>query len=54
MMEEGFNFWNNWQNEVINSQNVMFPANKSLNGNIKGGLGIWCGYGQSTTRIIAK
>lgn len=54
MTEEGFSFWNSWQNEVINSQNVMFPANKSLQGNIKGGLGIWCGYGQSTMRIIAK
>jgi len=52
--EEGFNFWNSWQNEVINAQNVIFPANSSLKGNIKGGIGIWCGYGQSTIRIVAK
>lgn len=54
MTEEGFAFWNSWQNELINSQNVIFPANRSLNGNINGGIGIWCGYGQNTMRIIAR
>ena len=54
MSKEGFDFWNIWQNEIINSQNAIFPANKSLKSNITGGIGIWCGYGQSTVRITAR
>lgn len=52
MNKEGYDFWNSWQNEVLNSQNPIFPANTSLKSNIKGnGIGIWCGYGQSTHSI---
>ena len=54
MTREGFDFWNLWQNEIVNAQNVIFPANRSLQGNISGGIGIWCGYGQSTKNIIAR
>ena len=55
MPKHGFDFWNGWQNEIINAQNPIFPANSSLKGNIEGGgVGIWCGYGQSVKRIIAK
>lgn len=52
MSKEGFDFWNSWQYEIINTQNPLFPANKSLKGNIKGGgLGFWSGYGQSSQAI---
>lgn len=52
MSKEGFDFWNSWQYEIINSQNPIFPANKSLKGNIKGGgLGFWSGYGQDLQSI---
>ena len=54
MPKEGFDFWNLWQNEIINAKNAIFPANTSLKSNINGGIGIWCGYGQSTVRIIAR
>ncbi len=54
MTKEGFDFWNIWQNEIINAQNAIFPANSSLKGNISGGIGIWCGYGQSTVGIVAR
>ena len=54
MHKEGFDFWNIWQNELINAQNAIFPANTSLKSNINGGIGIWCGYGQSTVRITAQ
>ena len=54
MPKEGFDFWNSWQNEIINSQNAIFPSNSSLRSNIKGGIGIWCGYGQSTLGIMAR
>ncbi|MDR2040018.1 MAG: DUF4249 domain-containing protein [Bacteroidales bacterium] len=54
MTKEGFDFWNLWQNEIINAQNAIFPANSSLKSNISGGLGIWCGYGQHTVNILAR
>lgn len=46
--KETLDFWNSWQNEIVNSQNPIYPSNTSLKSNIKGGIGIWAGYGQST------
>ncbi|MCD0468520.1 DUF4249 domain-containing protein [Flavobacterium sp. JAS] len=46
--KEALDFWNSWQNEIVNSRNPIYPANTSLKSNIKGGIGIWAGYGQST------
>ena len=54
MPKEGFDFWNSWQNEIINTQNAIFPSNSSLKSNIKGGIGIWCGYGESTMVVVAR
>jgi hypothetical protein len=48
MTKEPFDFWNSWQNEIVNSNNPIYPSNTSLKSNIKGGVGIWAGYGQST------
>ncbi|PBJ11732.1 DUF4249 domain-containing protein [Flavobacterium sp. ACN6] len=50
--KEVLDFWNSWQNEIVNSKNPIYPSNTSLKSNIKGGIGIWAGYGQST--IIVK
>jgi hypothetical protein len=38
-------FWNSWQNEVLNAQNPVLPAYTNLKSNIQGGIGSWCGYG---------
>jgi hypothetical protein len=46
--KEVLDFWNSWQNEIVNSKNPIYPSNTSLKSNIKGGIGIWAGYGQST------
>jgi hypothetical protein len=51
MSKDGFDFWNSWQNEIVNGRSPIFPANTSLKSNIKGGIGIWEGYGQSTIWI---
>jgi len=51
MSKTGFDFWNSWQNEIVNGRSPIFPANTSLKSNIKGGLGIWEGYGQNTVSI---
>jgi hypothetical protein len=49
-----YDFWNSWQNEVLNAQNPVFPAYTNLKSNIEGGIGIWSGYGVSRQRIQAK
>jgi hypothetical protein len=46
--KEALDFWNSWQNEIVNSRNPIYPSNTSLRSNIKGGIGLWAGYGQST------
>ncbi|WP_369766127.1 DUF4249 domain-containing protein [Flavobacterium sp. WC2429] len=50
--KDAYNFWNSWQNEIVNGRNPIYPSNTSLKSNIEGGLGLWTGYGQST--IIVK
>lgn len=54
MNRECFDFWNSWQNELMNTQNPIFPANTSLKSNIVGGIGIWGGYGKSIKQITAE
>lgn len=48
MNKDALDFWNSWQNELVNSRNPIYPSNTSLKSNINGGIGIWAGYGQST------
>ncbi|MFD1603916.1 DUF4249 domain-containing protein [Flavobacterium artemisiae] len=50
--KDALDFWNSWQNEIVNAKNPIYPSNTSLKSNIKGGIGIWAGYGQST--VIVK
>jgi len=49
--KESLDFWNSWQNEIVNAKNPIYPSNTSLKSNIKGGIGIWAGYGQSNIII---
>lgn len=49
--KDALDFWNSWQNEIVNSRNPIYPSNTSLKSNIKGGIGIWAGYGQSTILV---
>lgn len=48
MSQFDFDFWTAYENEQINSQNPLFPANQNLPSNISSGRGCWCGYGKST------
>lgn len=48
-----YEFWNDWQNEILNGKNPIFPSTSSLKSNIKGGIGLWAGYGQSVVLIRA-
>lgn len=42
--ESGFNFWIDYENDVTNGRNPMFPSVSDLRSNVSGGVGIWCGY----------
>ncbi|CAM2806206.1 DUF4249 domain-containing protein [Flavobacterium frigoris] len=46
--KDTFDFWNSWQNEIVNGRNPIYPSNTSLKSNLTGALGLWAGYGQST------
>lgn len=51
--EFGFRYWTAYENELVNGQNPFFPANQNLPTNISnGGIGIWCGYGRETYRVV--
>ena len=52
--KESYEFWTSYENEVLNAQNPIFPANSSLKSNIKGGIGIWAGYGTFYYKINLK
>lgn len=49
MNEFSYEYWNLWENNVINSVNPIFPAVDNLPTNISDdAIGIWAGYGRST------
>ncbi len=52
--EEQFKFWNVFQGKVLASANPLATSNNQLISNIRGGLGIWTGYGATYYEIYAK
>ncbi len=42
--QEGYEFWDSFENEVTNGSNIVYPSNSNLKTNIHGGRGIWCAY----------
>ncbi|MBC7912780.1 MAG: DUF4249 domain-containing protein [Pyrinomonadaceae bacterium] len=53
--KEGFDFWNSIQDEVLNSINPLVGSTGSIKSNITGpAAGIWCGYGSTIHKVIAK
>lgn len=51
---EGFRFWSDYENEVMNGKNPLFPSTTNLHSNINGGKGIWCGYGRDVETVIIR
>jgi hypothetical protein len=50
----GFDFWNSFQDEVMNSSNPLVGSTGKILSNINGpALGIWCGYGTSKYQVKA-
>lgn len=52
--EDAFYFWSDYENEVTNGKNPIFPSSSNLRSNINGGLGIWCGYGINTYYVVIE
>ncbi|HKK61525.1 MAG TPA: DUF4249 domain-containing protein [Bacteroidales bacterium] len=55
MDEQTFNFWNTYQEEVINATNPFASSMINLESNVEGqGLGVWSGYGASRDTVICQ
>lgn len=52
--KESYDFWAGYQNEVMNSGNPFAANHYKIESNVKGGLGVWCGYGSKYYSIIPK
>jgi hypothetical protein len=52
--QEQFDFWNVYQSKVLASANPLASSNIQLKSNIKGGLGIWTGYGVTHYLVYAR
>lgn len=54
MDDFAYEYWNLWQNNVINGLNPIFPAVDNLPTNISNNaMGIWAGYG-SSVRVVSR
>ena len=49
-----FEFWHSFQKEIMNTGNPFASTNARVKTNVTNGLGVWCGYGATYYRIIAK
>jgi hypothetical protein len=53
--KESYNFWIDFEREMLNTGNPFASENSNVRSNIKGdGLGIWGGYGVSYYKIVDK
>lgn len=52
--EASYNFWFNYDQEILNSGNPFAANFMTVKGNITDGLGVWCGYGSSVYYNIVK
>lgn len=52
--EQNYEFWKSYQNEVSNGANPFASSFHQIQSNIKGGVGIWGGFGTVVYEIIAK
>ncbi len=52
--EASFLFWSDYENEISNGKNILFPSTSDLRSNVNGGRGIWCGYNSDTVQITVE
>lgn len=52
--EATFDFWTDYESEIMNGKNPLFPSTTNLKSNIKGGKGIWAGYSRDEEIVIIK
>lgn len=52
--KDAYLFWSDYENEVMNGKNPLFPSTTNLKSNINGGKGIWAGYAKDEKIIIIK
>jgi len=52
--KDAFEFWSNYDEELLNAGNPLAANHLTVPSNVRNGLGIWCGYGASYYRVIAR
>lgn len=52
--ETTFKFWTDYESEIMNGKNPLFPSTTNLKSNIKGGKGIWAGYSRDEKIVIIR
>ena len=52
--EDAYLFWSDYENEIMNGKNPLFPSTTNLKSNINGGKGIWAGYAKDERMVIIK
>ena len=52
--EVSFRFWDEYTKSQSTAGNVFFATSSSVAGNIKGGMGYWCGYGSTNYYFVSR
>ena len=52
--DDAYRYWRAFEDMADLSRNPLFPVTNNLEGNVKGGLGYWFGYGATYYRVTIK
>lgn len=52
--DTAYRYWRAFEDMADLSRNPLFPVTTNLNGNVKGGLGFWFGYGATYYHVTIK
>lgn len=51
---ESYLVWRDYEDISTFGGNMFLPLNRNMRTNVSGGLGYWCGYGASVTRLLIR
>lgn len=54
MSHSAFEFWIEYEQNILNAANPFLSSSRNLPSNVQGGLGIWCGYNSYKQKVIVQ
>lgn len=54
MSHSAFEFWTEYEQNILNAANPFLSSSRNLPSNVQGGLGIWCGYNSYKQKVIVQ